>query len=376
MTDVHDWHETDRLHAEQGQGDPFAAAVRATRMAMIITDPRLPDNPIVYANAAFLGLTGYSRAEVMGRNCRFLQGPDTDRDAVTAIRVAIAGRVDIAVDLLNYRKDGSTFWNGLYLSPVINASGELQFFFASQLDVTDRVMAQMQVSIQKDLLEREVTRRTQDLQDALAAKTMLVHEVDHRVKNNLQMIASLLVMQARTIKDPEAQASLRGMLQRVESIGTIHRRLYQSSDVQQFDLADFIRDIAGELIKASGRDDIALALDLEPINVRSEQASPVALMLNELITNALKHAFPFGRAGQLAIEIRRAQDILNVVVADNGVGMAPGQAEPAKAGFGRRLIKTVARQLRAEVTWLSNDPGTRVDIAMPLQLLAEETSHA
>ena len=74
LTDIHDWHETDLLHAEQGQGDPFAAAVRATRMAMIITDPRKPDNPIVFANAAFLKLTGYTREEVVGSNCRFLQG--------------------------------------------------------------------------------------------------------------------------------------------------------------------------------------------------------------------------------------------------------------------------------------------------------------
>ena len=75
------WHMTDDLHAEQGKGDPFAAAIRATRMSMIITDPRKPDNPIVFANDSFLRLTGYAREEVIGRNCRFLQGPDTDADA-------------------------------------------------------------------------------------------------------------------------------------------------------------------------------------------------------------------------------------------------------------------------------------------------------
>ena len=76
------WHMTDDLHAEHGKGDPFAAAIRATRMSMIITDPRRPDNPIVFANDAFLRLTGYERQEVMGKNCRFLQGPKTDKDAV------------------------------------------------------------------------------------------------------------------------------------------------------------------------------------------------------------------------------------------------------------------------------------------------------
>ena len=125
------WHMTDQLDAEQGKGDPFAAAVRATRMAMIITNPRQHDNPIVFVNEAFLRLSGYERHEIMGQNCRFLQGPDTDRGAVTQVREAVENNRDIAIDLLNYRKDGTPFWNALYLSPVINEAGETVFFFAS-----------------------------------------------------------------------------------------------------------------------------------------------------------------------------------------------------------------------------------------------------
>ncbi|MDP3896911.1 MAG: PAS domain-containing protein, partial [Mesorhizobium sp.] len=97
---------TDMLHAEHGKGDPFAAAIRATRMSMIVTDPRKADNPIVFANDAFLRLTGYRRDEVMGRNCRFLQGHDTDQHAVDQIRAAIEARSDINVDILNYTKAG------------------------------------------------------------------------------------------------------------------------------------------------------------------------------------------------------------------------------------------------------------------------------
>lgn len=139
MGSADDWHLTDRLNAEQGKGDPFAAAVRATRMAMIITNPRLPDNPIVFVNDAFLRLTGYERDEIMGANCRFLQGPNTDRDSVRQVREAIEEQHDITIELLNYRKDGTPFWNALYLSPVVNETGDLLFYFASQMDVTDRV---------------------------------------------------------------------------------------------------------------------------------------------------------------------------------------------------------------------------------------------
>lgn len=128
----------DHLQAESNRADPFAAAVRATRMPMIVTDPRLFDNPIVFANDAFLALTGYERIEVTGRNCRFLQGPDTDPEAVDAIRTAIREERPIRVDLLNYRKDGSVFRNALYLGPVHDEEGRLRYFFASQLDVTER----------------------------------------------------------------------------------------------------------------------------------------------------------------------------------------------------------------------------------------------
>ena len=368
MTDIHDWHETDRIHAEQGQGDPFAAAVRATRMAMLITDPRQKDNPIVFANAAFLQLSGYSREEVIGSNCRFLQGPESDPAAVTAIREAIAARRDIAIDILNYRKDGTAFWNGLYISPVTTASGELQFFFASQLDVTDRVEAQKVVATHQAWLQREIARQTHDLREALAAQTMLVHEVDHRVKNNIQMISALLAMQSRSLKDPQALALLDSMLQRVEAISTVHRRLYQSKDVRQFDLAEFLRDIASELVKASGRDDIGLTLDLVPISVPAQQASPFALMLNELLMNALKHAFPVGRRGNLLIEVRSTSDHLTVYISDDGIGMP----EARRAGFGNRLVKTLARQLQAEILWLPGNPGTIVEIKVPFnKMLAE-----
>ena len=364
MTDVDDWHETERLHAEQGRGDPFAAAVRATRMPMIITDPRQHDNPIVFANTAFLNLSGYDRSEVIGRNCRFLQGPDTNRASVQLIREAVEAKRDIAVDLLNYRKDGTSFWNALYLSPVRSAAGEMQFYFASQLDITDRVEAQLHLAHQQEALEREVSRRTRALEDALAAKTMLVHEVDHRVKNNLQMIAAILGMQTRTVSDPTARAVLEGMLQRVESIGTVHRRLYQSHDVRAFDLAEFIRDISHELLNSSGRGVVELRLELEPAMVPAQKASPVALLLNELMTNAMRHAFPAGRGGTLRIAMTRAGDGLTVVVQDDGVGMA-ANANPG-SGFGSRLIRPVTRQLQGTVSWKDAAPGTVVEIFFPL----------
>jgi PAS domain S-box-containing protein len=105
-----------RIRAEilgaAGGTDPFAAAVRATRMPMVVSNPRLPDNPVVFANDAFCRLTGYPRAEILGRNCRFLQGPETDPAAVARIRAAVTEARPIEIDIRNHRRDGEPFWNG------------------------------------------------------------------------------------------------------------------------------------------------------------------------------------------------------------------------------------------------------------------------
>ncbi|WP_018899439.1 PAS domain-containing protein [Rhizobium sp. 2MFCol3.1] len=140
--------------------DPFAAAMRASRMPMIITDPRRPDNPIIFVNEAFAALTGYSRQEALGRNCRFLQGPGTNSDDVDKIRQAVAEKRPIEMDLLNYRKDGSLFWNRLLVSPVFD-DGELTYFFASQYDATLERTAPSRPE-QQDL-EATLQRRIADL---------------------------------------------------------------------------------------------------------------------------------------------------------------------------------------------------------------------
>ena len=116
--------------------DPFVAAVRATRMPMVITNPRLPDNPVVFTNNAFCRLSGYTREEILGRNCRFLQGPGTDPATVERIRGAVQRVEPIEIDIQNFRKDGEPFWNRLLLAPVFDTEGRLAYFFASQVDVT------------------------------------------------------------------------------------------------------------------------------------------------------------------------------------------------------------------------------------------------
>ncbi len=122
----------------EGESSAFHAAVEMSLVPIVLADPHQPDCPIIFANGAFCGLTGYDIDEIIGRNCRFLQGPETDRSAVARIGSAIAARWNITEELVNYRKDGSQFWNALFVNPIFNRNGELVYFFGTQFDVTRR----------------------------------------------------------------------------------------------------------------------------------------------------------------------------------------------------------------------------------------------
>ncbi len=127
----------DRGEAGRAAYEVLIATVEKARSAMVVSDPTLPDSPIIFANRAFQELSGYAPEELIGRNCRFMQGPGTDRQAVARLAEAIAARRDITIDLLNYRKDGSSFVNELFISPVFGPDGDLRYFFGCQTDVTD-----------------------------------------------------------------------------------------------------------------------------------------------------------------------------------------------------------------------------------------------
>jgi PAS domain S-box-containing protein len=129
------------------------------RMPMLITDPHRDDNPIIFSNKAFSELTGYAPDELVGRNCRLLQGPETSGESVAKLRDAVQGEYDVSVDILNYRKDGSAFWNALFVSPVRSAGGEVMYFFASQLDFTDIKRQHEPPHIVGDLLQSEIAEK-------------------------------------------------------------------------------------------------------------------------------------------------------------------------------------------------------------------------
>ncbi|NII60024.1 histidine kinase famiy protein [Sphingomonas aerolata] len=183
---LHHWREA--TITEPGlddRGNVFFAAIEMTRMPMILTDPHQDDNPIVFANKAFLDLTLYEESEVLGRNCRFLQGSQTDREMVAQLRGAVEAKESVALEILNYRRDGTPFWNAVFIGPVHDTSGNLLYFFASQLDVTRRRESE-KASLQAQKME---------------AVGQLTAGLAHDFNNLLQVVNGNLELATTRVKD-------------------------------------------------------------------------------------------------------------------------------------------------------------------------------
>lgn len=350
----------DRLVASHPSEDPFAAAFKATRMPMLITDPQQDDNPIIFSNRAFSELTGYSQQELIGRNCRLLQGPETDKAAVSMIRDAVTDRRDVAVDILNYRKDGSTFWNALFVSPVRDRDGEVIYFFASQLDFTSIKTKEAELAKARSLAEKEVARRTAELSDALSAKTDLVHEVDHRVKNNLLTIASIIKLQMRMTTNNTVEQTLKSVLDRVEALSTVQRKLLNDDQLGYFDVADFGRDLAIDIVGSLKRRDIVLTMDLHPVTVSAAKASPLALIVNELLGDAVRRGLSDG-GGEIHLEIRRLNGHFLIRVVDT---VTPVDVDREQEAFSQAMLDASLLQLRAKLERKVEGHRTEVTVTL------------
>lgn len=335
----------ERLLSSHPSEDPFAAAFKATRMPMLITDPRQRDNPIIFSNRAFSQLTGYSQFELVGQNCRLLQGPDTDRKAVKRIRHAVAQERDIAVDVLNYRKDGSTFWNALFVSPVRNQEGAVIYFFASQLDFTSIKNKEADLDRARQDAEQEVASRTAQLRDALSTKTSLVHEVDHRVKNNLLTIATIIKLQLRMTTDSTVKRTLKSVLNRVEALNTVQRKLLNDERFSKFNVADFGQELVTNIVEALKRPDILLTTDLNSVIVPAAKATPLALILNELVGDAFRRGLD-ENGGQIHLETRRFNGHFLIRVTDT---LSPIQPDREDEAFSRAMVDASIRQLDAKI---------------------------
>jgi two-component sensor histidine kinase len=212
-----------------------------------------------------------------------------------------------------------------------------------------------------------ISARESELRESLAQKEVLVREIHHRVKNNLQLVMSLLNLHARRIRDPRAEMAFAEARSRINALATLHRRLYESESLQELDLKWFLDDLCAELRRgglARGRH-VELVADSPNEVIGPEIAVPLGLLVTEAITNAYKHAFHERSGGHIYVEVRRhSPEMLTLTVRDDGSGFDPAGDEDNNNGLGRSLIEAFVRQLRGELE-ITGIEGTALTVRFP-----------
>jgi two-component sensor histidine kinase len=212
----------------------------------------------------------------------------------------------------------------------------------------DGLKRAVEKAVEKVGLIRALKSERDRLARSLAEKEILLKEVHHRVKNNLQVIVSLLRLQASQHSDEHIVSPLRESQHRIESMALIHEKLYETDDLREVNLAQHASLLASNLFQSYGAENgrITWRLSLDPLPLGVDQAIPAGLILNELISNALKHAFPNDRAGCISIGGGRRGELVILEVRDNGVGIPPGLASRKPKSLGLEIVNILTRQLK------------------------------
>ena len=207
------------------------------------------------------------------------------------------------------------------------------------------------------------------LRDSLREKETLLREVHHRVKNNLQIISSLLYFQGRKVKDPTALAVFGEAADRVRSMVLVHEKLYQSGSLSRIDMGDYVQTLVRELEEsyASKSQRFQVGVTADKIYLPIELVLPCGMIVCELVTNAFKYAFPEGKTGNVEVKIARVDDRIELTVSDAGVGLPVDFSPAESAAFGWQLVQNLTNQLGGKVL-VGAGPGTRVVISFPGEL--------
>ncbi|MCW2239152.1 histidine kinase dimerization/phosphoacceptor domain -containing protein [Azospirillum canadense] len=359
-----------KVDGVRSQGGIFVKAVAATRVPMIVTDATLPGNPVIFANDAFLRISGYAMDEILGQEPHFLDGPETSPAALQQFESAIAERRDETLEILQYRKDGSTLWATLFVSPWADEDGRIVHHFLSFLDVTRRRDAEDDLRQFARNLEQRVAERTQELTVAnarlsrlLTENEVLLREVDHRAKNSLAIASSLLIAQAYQQADPAVRALFLDTQERLGAMAHAHDLLSKSGDPRRIGLAPYLRGLCASLMAASGKTaDIRIEVQADDsIHILADHAIALGLIVNELVTNAMKHAFPPNRAGRIEVAARRSQaERVTLRVRDDGMGMSTGRDGALGYGIIRSLVEKISGEME-----IGCDGGVAVTITFP-----------
>lgn len=295
-----------------------------------------------FASENVLNLLGFTAEEIIGKTPFDLMPPEEAARVEAEFGAIIARRAAFRdLDHLNLRKDGGlrhVLSSGV---PILDDQGILRGYRGLDRDITEKKQAE------------------EALRESLAEKIALLKEVHHRVKNNLQIVASLLSLQADRTVNPEAVAPLLDTRNRVGSMALLHEVLYRSESLARINLAAYVEELCLHLLRTFGRmtERVRVERQVVAVGLSLEQAVPCGLIINELVTNALKYGFPGEESGRVLVEVVLGDGQIVLEVSDNGVGLPQG-FEPATAStLGLQLVSNLAGQLGGRLEWEKGAAG-------------------
>ena len=310
----------------------FKLGIERSNEAVFITHI---DGRIIYINPAFEKIYGFSREETFGKKPNILKSGLLPPEAYKPYWDMLLAKKVVAGELINKTRDGRFLNIESSANPILNDEGELIGFLAIQRDITERKHAEEKIAA------------------SLKEKEILLREIHHRVKNNMQVISSLLVLTSGTIKDKKYVDMFLESQNRIYSMSLIHEKLYQSRDLAKIELNEYIRDLANAIFQSRGvkTETILLNINIENIPLGIDHAIPLGLIFNELITNSLKYAFPGGRKGEIKVYLHLMdENTFELIVSDNGVGIPYDMDFRKTESLGLRLVTIlVENQLKGKI---------------------------
>ena len=314
--------------------------------SLTIADLEQPDEPLVFVNRAFEKMTGYSSSAVLGRNCRFLQGEDTNPATVEKLGRAIRERTNVEATIYNYRASGEGFWNRLVMSPLEDADGNCRYFIGIQYDSGGN---------------REHM--------ALSEVEQQLAEVQHRVKNHLSMIVGMIRIQARTRED--AGQEFTQLARRVEALQLLYQEMDAagagSATAKIIPLGAYLSRISSALNYLDGRQGIKVQFAADEIAVEVETAARIGLIVSEILTNSLQHAFADRGDGVVSVRVRQmSNELVRISMEDDGHGIPADVNWPHEGNLGSRIVRQLVAGLGGQIDVIRGQVGTIINLDIPM----------
>jgi PAS domain S-box-containing protein len=312
--------------------------------AIVLTDTEW--RPI-RINKEFTQLFGYKLGEIKGKLLDKIIVPEDLYEEGAALTKDTAGGKSVALETVRQRKDGKRIHVSILGAPIV-IDGKVEAVYGIYRDITQRKQAEAKIK------------------DSLKEKEVMLYEIHHRVKNNMQIILSLLRLQSRGIEDTRTREMFQESQNRIRSMALIHEKLYQSRDLSKIDIADYVRGLATHLVSVYGSEgvDVGLSMDIKDVYLDINRAIPMGLIVNELVTNALKHGFDKGTKGHVRIAAKRegaqkgAKGKFKLVVTDTGKGLPESFDLTKTESFGMQLVTDLVNQLDGNIDFKRKDVGS------------------